>query len=102
MLHALFLAWSLWVAFGLPVSLAKKIRLALRDLGRPPAWRAGRVMFFCGILVWCPYVGLRNLAGYRLPLPPVLAAHLALLYGGLALQRIAGKKEAPPRAAGPP
>jgi hypothetical protein len=95
MVGALLWVWSAWVAFGLPVSLARKMHAAVRE-PRSRTWRTGRVMFYGGILVWCPYVAARCFFGRPVPLAPVLAVHAVLLYGGLLIQRLAGKQEAPP------
>ncbi|MBI3891000.1 MAG: hypothetical protein HY303_05670 [Candidatus Wallbacteria bacterium] len=88
-LRILLYAWYAWVSFGLPISLAKKIRFALQEPDRPAAWRAGRVMFFLGILVWCPYVLFAKLLRVHVPLVAVVVVHCVCLYGGLAVQRIA-------------
>ncbi|MBI2943589.1 MAG: hypothetical protein HYY25_05265 [Candidatus Wallbacteria bacterium] len=89
LLRLLLNAWFLWVAIGLPISLAGKIRAALAETSRPPLWRTGRVLFLLGILVWCPYVLLARLLLIPVSLPAVLVLHCVCLYGGLALQKAA-------------
>ncbi len=47
------------------------------------------MLFFCGILVWCPYVLFARLLGVLVPIVAVLLVHTVCLYGGLAIARAA-------------
>src|SRR5258708_7543693 len=87
-----------YVAFGLPYLLIKKVRKALRE-DKPALWKVGRVSFFMGILVFCPYALVTRILNVRFPFLPVLGAHAVFLYSGLLMQKIALRRAAAPTPA---
>ncbi len=86
-LNILINIWSLWVSFGLPITLFRKLRAVLQDPETSETFRKGSILFYCGIFVWCPFVLFRRLLGVPVPLPPVLVTHLICLYSGLYLRK---------------
>lgn len=85
--------WYLWVVFGLPLYVGRRMVRALNLPEKSSTWRAGKTLFFLGILVWCPYVLFARLLGMRVPIVAVLALHFACLYGGLAIQKFADRPQ---------
>ena len=99
--------WACWVAFGLPIKLGAKVMAAVRDSSKSRSWRAGKAMFFGGILIWSPYALIRKLLGIPVSVRPFLAIHFVLMYGGLLVQWRANRamtgpmqKNGPPPAPG--
>ena len=88
--------WALATTFLLPARLAPKVMAALRDMTQTRSWRAGKAMFYGGILIWSPYALIRKLLAIPVSVRPFLAAHFVLMYGGLLLQHLG--KQKPPAA----
>lgn len=94
-MNHLVTVWALATTFLLPWRMGHKVMAAIRDQEKTRAWRAGKVMFYGGILVWSPYALTRKLLGLPVPVAPFLTAHFLLMYGGLALQRWASGGASP-------
>ena len=94
-MRVLWILWALCTGFGLPIKLLPKMRAAWRTPDQPVGWRLGRVMFFGGILIWSPAALLRKLLEIPVSIKPFLIIHFVLLYGGLLVQRLSRKREAP-------
>src|SRR5437764_3868154 len=86
---------ALNTAFLLPAKLGPKALAAWRTPDKPPAWRAGRVMFYGGILIWSPAALIRKLLAIPISMRPFLAIHFVLLYGGLLMQKLSDRASAP-------
>jgi hypothetical protein len=89
---------ALNTAFLLPAKLGPKALAAWRTPGRPAQWRAGRVMFYGGILIWSPAALIRKLLMIPVSMKPFLALHFLLLYGGLLMQKLSDRAAAAPPA----
>jgi hypothetical protein len=85
--------WYWWIVLGLPLWVGRRMAHALSQPEKSSTWRAGKTLFFLGILVWCPYVLFAHLLGMRVPIVAVLALHFACLYGGLAIQKFADRSQ---------